>query len=106
MRKYNSCNVQPKCTFALTRVGTATPRPSDAMSRSSGGKKEAASDRALVLVANFSDEPLTILKSTGLGVAESVSETWVNLVNSDGQTTEKVPTEPRRKEGSKALNCK
>ena len=27
-------------------------------------------------------------------------------MNSDGQTTEKVPTEPCRKEGSKALNCK
>ena len=66
-------------------------------------KKGAASDRALVLVANFSDEPLTIPKSTVLGVAESVLETWVNLVNSDRQTTAKVPTEPRRKEGSKAL---
>jgi hypothetical protein len=57
-------------------------------------------------VANFSDEPLTIPKSTVLGVAQSVSETWVNLVSSDGQTTENVPTEPCRKEGSKPLNCK
>ena len=48
-------------------------------------KKGAAADRALVLVANFSDEPLTIPKSTVLGVAESVSETWANLVNSDRQ---------------------
>ena len=57
-------------------------------------------------MANFSDEPLTIPKSTVLGVVESVSETWVNLVNSDGQTIEMVPTERRRKEGCKALNCK
>ena len=49
-------------------------------------------------MANFCGESLTIPKSTVLGVAESVSETWMNLVNSDGQTTAKVPTEPCRKE--------
>ena len=56
-------------------------------------------------MANFSDEPLKLPKSTVLGVVESFSETWVNLVNSDGQTTEKVRTEPCR-DGRKALNCK
>jgi len=54
-----------------------------------------AVNRAHVIVENFSDEPLTIPKSTVTGVAETVSENVVNLVNSGEQTVAKLPTMPK-----------
>ena len=46
-------------------------------------------------MANFSDEPLTIPKSTVRGVAEPVSENLVNLVNLEEQTVAKLWTMPK-----------
>jgi len=67
---------------------------------------QAAVYRAHVLVANFSDDPLTIPKSTVIGVAEPVSETLVNLVNSGEQTVAKLRTVPRRKKENVKLYSK
>ena len=54
-------------------------------------------------MAIFRDKPLAIPKSTVLGIADSVSESRVNLVKSDGHTTAKVHMQPCRKEGNKSL---
>jgi len=74
----------------LTRVETVTPQPSKVMSQSGCVGTRATVNRAHV-VANFSDEPLTIPKFTVIGVAELVSENLVNLVNSGEQTLAKLP---------------
>jgi len=51
-----------------------------------------AVNRAHVVVANFSDEPLTIPKATVISVAEPVSENMVNLVNSGEERVVKLRT--------------
>ena len=60
-------------------------------------------NRAHVVVANFSEEPLTIPKSTVIGIAEPVSENMVNLVNSGEERFAKLPTVPCRKKINEAL---
>ena len=65
----------------ITCVGIAMRQPSPP-SPQHGGRTIVTPDcRAYVMVANFSDEPLVIPKSTVLGVAERVSETLINKIN-------------------------
>jgi len=66
----------------LTRVESVTPPSSKVKSQTGCVEIGQRVNRPHVLVANFSDEPLSIPKCTVIGVAEPVSENMVNLVNS------------------------
>jgi len=59
--------------------------------------------RALVILANFSHETLTLPKSTVLGVAEGVSEELIDKINKPEQTSLDSPARPRRKRKNEAL---
>lgn len=61
----------------LTRWGTVTPQVRSQPSYAETGGEV---NRAYVVVANFSHEPLIIPKFTVIGVAEPVSEATLNLV--------------------------
>ena len=58
------------------------------------------------MLANFSDEPLTINKATFLGVAEGIAESIVDKINAGEQSDSDSHTKPRRKEKNEALYCK
>jgi hypothetical protein len=55
------------------------------------------------MLANFRDEPLTIPKATVLGVAEGISESTVDKINTGGQASSSVPTRPHRKKKNEVL---
>ena len=76
----------------LTRVETVTPQSSKVTSQTGCVESGQAVNRAHVVVANFSDEPLTIPKATVISVAEPVSENMVNLVNSGEERVVKLRT--------------
>jgi len=54
---------------------------------------EAARNCACVMITNFSDEALTVPKATVLGVAEEVSESVVDKINTAGQSSVNTPDE-------------
>ena len=62
----------------ITRVGLWTLKPSQLSTQTGRFKAQASDSRAYVMLANFSDTPLVILKFTVLGVAELVSEALVD----------------------------
>jgi len=90
----------------LTRVETITLQPSKLTSQPGCVVTGAAVNRVCVVVVTFSNEPLMIPTCIVIGVAEPVSETAVNLVNSRDQTVAKLPTVPRRKNGIETLYSK
>jgi len=49
------------------------------------------------MLANFSNEPLTIPKATILGVAEEASEALIEKINAKAESSVNTPTEPLRK---------
>ena len=89
-------------TRVLTRGETVTTPPSKETSQLGCVETRAAENHVNVVVENFSHEPL-IPKSMVIGIAEPVSETMLNLVNSREQTVAKLPTVPRRKNGKETL---
>ena len=60
----------------LTRVETVTPSSSKVTSQTECVETGQGVNSAHVVVASFSEEPLTIPKHTVIGVAETVSEKW------------------------------
>ena len=62
-------------------------------------EKVALENKANVMITNFSEESLTIPKPKIIGVAEPVSEAWVNQVNTGELTKYSVTT--KHKEGRK-----
>ena len=50
-----------------------------------------------VMLANFSNEPLTIPKATILGVAGKASEALIDKINAKAQSRVNTPTKPLRK---------
>ena len=56
-----------------------------------------------MMLANFSNEPLTIHKATILGVAEEVSETLIDKINAKAKSSMNVPAKPLRKKKIKNL---
>jgi len=48
------------------------------------------------MVANFSDEALTIPKSKVLGIAEGISESMVDKINAKSETNLMEPAKPPR----------
>jgi hypothetical protein len=61
---------------------------------------------AYLIIANFSDEPLTVPKSTVLGIAEEMSEALVDKINPSGESDTKLTIKPPRKGKNEALYCK
>jgi len=80
----------------VTRVETVTPPSSKVTSQTGCVEIGQTVNRAHVVVANFSEEPLTIPNSTVIGIAVPVSEKMVNLANSGNER-------PSRTEISEAL---
>lgn len=62
-----------------------------------------ALNSAYVLLANFSNETLTISKATVLGAAEVVSESLIYRINANGESNTNMPTTPTRKKKNEAL---
>ena len=58
---------------------------------------------ACVMVANFSDEALTIPKATVLGIAEGISESLVDKINAKSGTNFIEPVKPPRKRKNETL---
>jgi hypothetical protein len=85
----------------ITRVGLDTR-----VTQPEYFKTPVPNSRAYVMLANFSDTPIMIPKSTVLGVAEQISETLVDRINTSQQHTE--PGKRKKNEGlySKLLKGK
>jgi hypothetical protein len=55
------------------------------------------------MLANFSDEELTVPKATILGVAEEISESLVDKINSRSEVNSTEPRKPPRKRKNEVL---
>jgi hypothetical protein len=65
----------------LSRVRPRANEPSRVTSEDHHSAARARNSCAFVIVANFSEEPLTIPKATVLGVTEEISETLADCIN-------------------------
>ena len=65
----------------ITRVGLSITQPEH-------NKAPIPNSRTHVMLVNFGDSPITIPKSTVLGIAEQVSETLVNRINTSQRCKE------------------
>ena len=63
----------------------------------------ALENKAYVMITNFSEESLTIPKSTIIGVAEPVSEAWVNHINTGEIPKSSVTTKHKEEAKNEAL---
>jgi hypothetical protein len=68
-------------------------KPTSQQDRDVAGSLSSAS----VLLANFSNEALTISKATVLGVAEEVSVSLIDRINAKGESNMNMATKPTRK---------
>ena len=84
---------------ALSRVMSGAPELARNEAQPSRVETEPHKNCAYVMVANFSNEPLTLPKSTVLGVAEGVAESLVDRINTDADQ----PQKPQRKRKNAAL---
>jgi len=82
---------------ALTRVGTRERDPAQLTSPPEQANLDASASNVYVMLANFSQEELTLHKATVLGLAEEVSETLIEQINTES------PTRPQRKARNEAL---
>ena len=64
---------------------------------------EAPRNCAYVMVTNFSDVALIVPKATVLGIAEELSESIVDKINKEGQSSFNAPTESHNCEKNKEL---
>jgi hypothetical protein len=88
---------------APSRVRSSAPEPSRTQAQPSCSQRELTRNSAYVMIANFSSETLTLSKSTVLGVAEGVSVSLVDCINTDADQ----PTKPQRRKESRPCmrNC-
>jgi len=61
---------------------------------------------ACVMLVNFSDEALTIPKTTVLGIAEGISESLVDKINARPEANSTEPAKPPRKRNNETLSNK
>ena len=87
----------------LSRVESSTHETSQATAQHIHTVTRAPASSAYVMLAKFSNEPLTIPKATVLGVAEGISESLVDRINA-GQASPNSPTKPPRKRKNEALH--
>ena len=59
--------------------------------------------RAYVMLANFSDQTLTVPKPTVLGIAEEASEPLIDRINQRKEWNSDSPLRPQRKKKNEAL---
>ena len=59
--------------------------------------------RAYVMLANFSDQTLTVPKSTVLGIAEEASEPLIDKINQRKELNSDSPLKPQRIKKNEAL---
>ena len=76
----------------LSRVGLTAQQTTKVTSQRTRNKTAARENGVYVMITNFSEESLTIAKSTVIGVPEQVSEAWVNHVNTGKLTKSSVNT--------------
>jgi hypothetical protein len=88
--------------YAVT-VESSTRETSHVTSRDVHTEIGASSMCAYVMLADFSNEILAIPKAIVLGVAEGISESWVERVITGGQCSSNLPTQPRRISKNAAL---
>ena len=86
---------------ALTRVGSSVSTSAPATSRADCA--ESRSFNTHVLLANFSNETLTIPKATVLGLAEEVSEALIDKINAGNESGFETPTKSQRQKENDAL---
>jgi len=55
------------------------------------------------MLANFSDQTLTVLKSTVLGIADEASEPLIDRINQRKELNSDSPLRPQRKKKNEAL---
>ena len=55
------------------------------------------------MLANISDQKLTVPKSTVLGIAEETSETLIDRINKRKELNSDFPLKPQRKNKNEAL---
>jgi len=84
---------------ALSRVMSGVTEPSGTQAQLSCIQTGPTKNSAYVMIANFSNETLTLPKATVLGVAENVSESLVDCINTDTDQ----PTKPQRKKRNEAF---
>ena len=68
------------------RALSRAERPEHVTSQDDRKPTESLHNCACVMVANFSDEALTIPKATVLGIAEGISESMVDKINVKSET--------------------
>ena len=82
---------------ALTRIATGERDSTQLTSPPKQANTDASASNVYVMLANFSQEELTLPKATVLGLAEEVSETLVDQINTES------PTRPQGKTRKEAL---
>jgi len=88
---------------ALSRVEPGTQEPSRVTSPGSHTVTRVSNSCVLLLLANFSDESLTIPKTTIVSLAEQIAEPLVNEINTESKSDTTSPAKPRRKRKNQAL---
>ena len=88
---------------SLTRVGSNDPESPRVTQRAYRAETQCPNASAYVLLANFSEETLTIPNATILGIAEEVPEQLIDKINSISQTDSQTPRRPPRQKKNESL---
>jgi len=91
---------------ALTRVGTKERDSTQLTSPPKQANTDASASNVYVMLANFSQEELTLPKDTVLGLAEEVSETLIDQINIEKPQVTESPNSPQRKARNEAFYIK
>ena len=87
----------------LTRAEPRSNGCSQVMSRDDCDTVRTPDNRALVMVASFSKEEVTIPKATVLGVAEEITEELVNEINADDKPKSDLVNDRQRKKRNESF---
>ena len=88
---------------ALTRVECSPSKTARMTSRTDQKAVRSRNTSAYVMLANFSDQTLTVPKSTVLGIAEEASEPLIDRINQRKEPNSDSPLRPQREKKNEAL---
>ena len=88
---------------ALTRVECSPSKTARMTSRDDQKAVRSRNTSAYVMLANFSDQTLTVPKSTVLGIAEEASEPLIDRINRKKEPNSDSPLRPQREKKNEAL---
>jgi len=88
---------------ALTKVGTRERDSTQLTSPPEQANVDASANNVYVMLANFSQEKLTLPKATVLGLAEEVSEALIDRINIEKPQGTGSPNSPQKGARNKAL---